>query len=336
MSVKVRAIVFHAHGAPGDVVQVVSGPLPEPHSGEALVRVIAAPIHPADLNVIEGTYPVRPALPATLGIEGAARVERIGGDVKNVAPGDLVLLPHAFGSWREAGLVPAEDLLVVPRGIDPVQAAMLQINPPTALRMLRDFRALQAGDWVAQNAANSAVGRAVVAIAKAHGIRTLNVVRREELIDEMRGQGAEFVFLDDESLAERVTAATGGAGIRLAFNAVGGESALRLANILAPSGTLVTYGAMGRKPLRIPNGLLIFRDLQFRGFWLNAWTRAATPDDRAAMFGELFALAQRGVLDAPIERAYSLEAAFEALAHAQRGSRAGKIIFAFKSPSISS
>src|SRR5439155_4931234 len=134
------------------------------------------------------------------------------------------------------------------------------------------------------------------------GLRTVNFVRRVELIEEMRAAGADVVLLDDDESAKQIRDATGGADIRLAFNAVGGESALRLANALAPGGTIVTYGAMGRQPLRIPNGLLIFKDLRWRGFWVTQWYRAATRTEIGAMFEELFTLAQRGVLHTKIER----------------------------------
>ena len=238
-----------------------------------------------------------------------------------------MLLPHGYGTWREAGVVKASELIVVPDGIAPEQAAMLKINPATALRMLRDFADLKAGDWVLQNAANSAVGRAVIQLAHAAGWRTVNVVRRAELADELRAAGADVVLVEGEDLPAQIAAATNGAEIRLALNAVGGDSADRLAKVLAPGGTIVTYGAMSRQPLRIPNGLLIFKDLRWRGFWISQWYRHATPTARDAMFAELFDLMQRGVLHAPVERVYPLADATDALAHAGQSRRAGKILF---------
>ena len=324
---KVMAIVFHEHGAPAEVAHAEEIEIAEPLADEARVRLLAAPINPADLNVIEGKYPVRPALPGVTGIEGAGVVEEIGSAVVNVRVGDVVLLPHGYGTWREAGVVKAESLCAVPPGIAPEQAAMLRINPATALRMLRDFVELQPGDWVLQNAANSAVGRAVIRLAHAAGWRTVNVVRRAELIDELRAEGADVVLTDGEELPAQIAAATGGAPLRLALNAVGGDSALRLAKALAPGATIVTYGAMSRQPLRIPNGLLIFKDLRWRGFWISQWYLRASPDATRAMFAELFDLTQRGVLSSPVERVYPLAEAAAALAHAAQARRSGKILF---------
>ena len=278
MSRSIKAIVYQAHGKPEEVLRLEEQKLPAPAADEALVRVLAAPINPADLNQIEGKYPIRAPLPATPGFEGAGVVEEIGGSVQGLAVGTQVILPHDLGTWREACVVKADKLVAVPDEIEPEQAAMLKINPLTAWRMLHDFVVLQPGDWVIQNAANSAAGRAVIQISRELGYKTVNVVRRAELIEELRAEGGDVVLLDNEDLREAVAAATDGALIRLALNAVGGESALRLAKIVAPEATIVTYGAMSLRPLTLPNGLLIFKNLHFTGFWVNKWYEQATAD----------------------------------------------------------
>jgi trans-2-enoyl-CoA reductase len=289
----------------------------------------AAPINPADLNQIEGKYPLRAELPATPGFEGAGVVIDIGANVTNIGPGALVILPHNVGTWRDAVTVKANELVVVPAGIEPVDAAMLKINPMTAWRLLHDYVDLEKGDWLIQNAANSAAGRAVVQIAHDLGYKTVNVVRRAELIDELQAEGGDVVLVDGENLREEVKAATSGAAIRLGLNAVGGESALRLANCLAPESTLVTYGAMSLQPLKIPNGLLIFKDLRFRGIWINKWYDNATPEQRLEAFQRLFEMAKRGLLKTKVEKAYPLMEAKAAVTHAAQGKRSGKIIFEF-------
>jgi trans-2-enoyl-CoA reductase len=289
----------------------------------------AAPINPADLNQIEGKYPVRAELPATPGFEGAGIVAELGPGVANIPIGALVILPHNTGTWRDAVAVKADELVVVPAGIQPVHAAMLKINPMTAWRLLHDYVDLARGDWLIQNAANSAAGRAVIQIAHELGYKTVNVVRRSELVDELRAEGGDLVLVDSENLRHEVEDAIDGPPIRLGLNAVGGESALRLANCLAPGSTLVTYGAMSLQPLKIPNGLLIFKDLRFRGIWINKWYDNATPAQRMEAFQHLFEMAKRGLLQTKVEQAYPLSEAKTAVAHAARGQRSGKIIFEF-------
>jgi mitochondrial enoyl-[acyl-carrier protein] reductase / trans-2-enoyl-CoA reductase len=325
----INAAVYETHGNPADVLHVESRPWPTPALGEVIVKMRAAPINPADLNQIEGKYPVRAELPATPGFEGAGIVAEVGPNVTNVAVGALVILPHNTGTWRDAVAVKAGELVVVPAGIKPVDAAMLKINPMTAWRLLHDYVDLARGDWLIQNAANSAAGRAVIQIARELGYKTVNVVRRSELIGELRAEGGDVVLVDSENLCHEVEEATGGPPIRLGLNAVGGQSALRLANCLAPGSTLVTYGAMSLQPLKIPNGLLIFKDLRFRGIWINKWYDNATPAQRMEAFQYLFEMAKRGLLQTKVEKAYPLSEAKTAVAHAARGQRSGKIIFEF-------
>ena len=323
---KSRAIVIRQHGDPQKVAQLEWIDLPAPAPGEVRVRVRFAPINPADLNVIEGKYPIRPTLPGTPGVEGIGVVEEVGADVTNLSPGTLVSLPHRFGTWREAGNALASELVPVTATLPLEQAAMLRINPATALLMLREFVGLKPGEWIVQNAANSAVGRCVIRLARRFGWRTINVVRRAELVDELRSDGADVVLLDGENLGEKIAAATNGAPLRLALNAVGGDSAVRLGGALAPDGVVVTYGAMARQPLKIPNGQLIFQNIAWRGFWVSRWYQNAGAAKSASLLAELSDLAANGVIAIPVEAVYPLEEITAAVAHAHRGQRSGKVM----------
>ena len=330
MNTSINAAVYETYGNPADVLHVETRPWPTPAADEAVVKMRAAPINPADLNQIEGKYPVRAELPATPGFEGAGVVVELGAGVNGLTTGALVILPHNIGTWRDAVAVKAEDLVVVPDGIEPVQAAMLKINPLTAWRLLHDYIDLQKDDWLIQNAANSAAGRDVIQIAHELGHKTVNVVRRAELIDELRAEGGDVVLVDGDNLREEVKSFTGGASIRLGLNSVGGDSALRLANCLAPGGTLVSFGAMSLQPLKIPTGLLIFKDLRFRGIWINKWYDNATPSERMKTFQPLFEMARRGLLKTRVEKSYPLSEVKAAVTHAAQGKRSGKIILQFQ------
>ncbi len=290
----------------------------------------AAPINPADLNAIEGKYPGRREVPAIPGFEGAGTIVALGANVTGLAMNDLVIPPHHIGTWREAIAIEANELVVVPPGIDPAQASMLKINPLTAWRLLHGYVPLNKGDWLMQNAANSAAGRAVIQIAHELGYRTVNLVRRPELVDELKSIGADVVLLDDEYVRDEVRKAIGGAEIRLGLNCVGGDSALRVANSLEYGGTLVTFGSMSLQPLKVPIGLLIFKDLRVRGIWINRWYDEASPAERMEAFGPIFEMAKRGALKMPIEKRYALGEVKEAVGHAARNERAGKIIFDFQ------
>ena len=321
-----RAIIIREHGEPREVARVESVELPDPAHGEVRVRVKFAPINPADINVLEGKYPIRPELPGTPGMEGVGIVEQCGAGVTEFAAGDVVLLPHRFGTWREAGNVRGDELVKIGSDVPLEQAAMLRINPATALVMLRDFVPLQPGEWIVQNAANSAVGRCAIRLARHFGWRTVNVVRRAELAEELKAEGADVVLVEGEKISAEIKSATGGAAIRLALNAVGGDSATRIAGALAPGGTIATYGAMARQPLKIPNGQLIFQDIAWRGFWVIRWYQRVGDAVAATLLAELALLAANGVIATPVEAVYPLDQIAEALAHSQRPQRGGKVL----------
>src|SRR2546425_9143308 len=102
MNKTISVAVYETHGNPAEVLRVKTQPWPKPAADEAVVQMRAAPINPADLNAIEGKYPVRPDLPATPGFEGAGGVVELGGGVTGMTVGALVVLPPNPGTWREA------------------------------------------------------------------------------------------------------------------------------------------------------------------------------------------------------------------------------------------
>jgi len=297
----------------------------EPAAGEVLIEMLAAPVNPADINVIEGKYGDLPDLPATIGNEGVGRVARIGAGVTGLAVGRMVL-PMGFGTWTREMVVPAAGVVPLPEGLDPFQAAMLTVNPATAWRILHDFVTLEPGDWIVQNAANSGVGRSAIQLARALGFKSLNVVRRPELVDELKAIGADVVVTEETELRKEVKALCGGKKPRLALNAVGGASALNIASALASGGTVVTFGAMSKQALKIPNGLLIFQNISFRGFWLKRWREKAVPAALQETYGALAGHLKDGTLATPVHRVFPLEQALAAVEEASLEMRAGKVL----------
>jgi NADPH:quinone reductase-like Zn-dependent oxidoreductase len=318
-------LVFRHTGKPYEVLETEPFSPRLPQSGEVLVRILAAPINPADLNTIEGTYGVKLELPATPGVEGCGEVVTSAHDA--FSPGDRVIFLRRADTWATHTTVAASTLFKLPPGIDPLQAAMLKVNPATAWRLLRGIEPAEKGDWIVQNAGNSAVGRCVIQLARDLGIRTISFVRREELLDELRALGGDCVFLDDEAGLAAAKSALGGANAALAFNAVGGDSALRLMKLLREGGTHITYGAMGRKPLTMPNGLLIFRDIRIRGLWVTRWIENAPPTEVHAVYENLASLVAAGKIIQPVDATFFLTEFQEALARLDAPERAGKVLF---------
>jgi trans-2-enoyl-CoA reductase len=319
-----RQLEFHQTGKPTEVLKLSSFSPRHPVAGEARVRILAAPINPADLNTIEGTYGVKPELPAVPGGEGCGVVEASSSDL--VHTGDRVIFLRRASTWATHTIVPADSLFRLPQGIDPLQAAMLKVNPATAWRLLHGFESLEQGDWIVQNAGNSAVGRCVIQLARDLGIRTVSFVRRADLIDELKQLGADEVLTDDDDGLASAKSLLGGANASLAFNAVGGDSALRLMKLLRESGTHITYGAMGRKPLTMPNGLLIFRDIRVRGLWVTRWVENSPVDVVRDVYQNLATRMAEGKLVQPVAATFPLEEFHDALLALEAPGRTGKVL----------
>ena len=178
-----KPATFSSYGQPADVIELTESTPSNLLEGEVRVKVLAAPINPADINLIQGNYGIRPELPATPGVEGCGEI------IESLSPnfnlGDKVIFTGHSGSWSEQVTCPANTILKIPPNTPSEQAAMLKVNPLTAWCMLTQLRDLPKGSWVIQNAANSGVGYCVIQIAKILGLKTINLVRREELIPQL-------------------------------------------------------------------------------------------------------------------------------------------------------
>jgi NADPH:quinone reductase-like Zn-dependent oxidoreductase len=321
----VKAIQIEAFGNPAEVVNAVDIPdVGAPAAGEVVIALEASPINQYDLLMIAGGYGYRPQLPAIMGTEGAGRVVAVGAGVEHLREGDRTLVPFLHPSWAERIKTNAPWLRPLPSG-DINQFAMMGVNPPTAYLLLTDIVKLPRGSWVIQNGANSGVGRAAVAIAKSLGLRTVNVVRRDEVVAEMKALGGDVVLVDGADLTKRVATETENAPIALALDGVGDTSPMHLMNCLSESGVLVSYGGTSRKPMVVNPGSFIFKKQTIRGFWLLYWYQSAQPDEITAMFDHLAPLIAAGTISAPVAATYRFDQVGEAIAKAAQSG--GKVLF---------
>ncbi len=321
-----KAEYDHLGPAPQDVIRAVPLELQPPAAGQVLVAMLASPINPSNLLMLTGEYGVLPPLPAIGGSEGVGRVVALGEGVSALPVGQLVLLPRGRGTWVTHVVADVRDVVPLPEGADPLQLSMLTVNPPTASLMLSDFVSLHPGDWVVQNAANSAVGGYVMQLAKQRGLRTVNLVRRASALDVAQAQGGDVVLTDGKDVASQVREATGGAPIRLGIDAVSGSATERLAQCQADGATLVNYGVLSGEACRVAPTHFIFRDLTLKGFWLVKWFREASREAQRALYAELTKLVAEGTLRARVRATYPVAQIREAVAAASAGERDGKIL----------
>ncbi|MDX5400948.1 MAG: zinc-dependent alcohol dehydrogenase family protein [Rhodobacterales bacterium] len=304
-------------------IAVVTKPAPRaPGPGEVTVEMLIVTINPADLLMLEGRYGVRPPAPFIPGSEGVGRISAVGADV-TLNVGDIVM-PMPGNTWTEQITLSARHVVPLAADVDLEQAAMLKANPATALVMLEDIIPMQAGDWVILNAANSAVGQNVVKVGRALGLRVACVVRREGAAQALRDLGADVVIVDDGTGPAPVL--PDGATARLALDAIGGTATERLAACVVDGGTVVNYGLLSGDSPRLSAHDLVFRGLTLRGFWLASWFAKAGPARIKQVYGQLVTWLGEGRIGARVDARYPITEAADAVAHAAREGRDGKVL----------
>jgi trans-2-enoyl-CoA reductase len=325
--ISIQTLRYERHGLPADVLELVGLDLPRLEPGDALVALRFGAIHYSDLGMINGSYGNLKKLPAIAGREGVGEVVALGPNTISPKIGTLVRMPEEFGVWREAVVAKAADLWVIPEGVPTEQAALAFINPPTAWQMLHDFVKLQRGDWVIQNAGTSAVGVLVAQLSKHLGLNCISVVRDVKAAESLLEVGATQVVAEDSVYEKDAAKLTGGTPIKLALNAVGGESVGRLCRAVAPDGVVVTYGGVTAEPMRFPTRFLIFNNIQLHGFWLDGWVRSHSEAETQVMYENVFELLRAGVLAQTVAAKYPLSEWRGALEHAFRAGKGGKVLF---------
>ena len=317
---------FSNFGNPSQVIECIELPdLNDPKEDEVLIDVLACPINPADILNIEGKYGVIPPLPARLGAECVGRIKKIGSSVIGFNEGDIVL-PLDRENWVQQKITSANNLILLPSDVDPIQLSMLKVNPATAYLMLKKYVNLNEGDWLIQDAANSGVGHCLIRLAKQEGVKTVNVVRREGLDKELKEIGADIVVKDSQNLAEEVKELTNSAKIKLAIDAVGGDQVLRLGDCLDEKGTILNYGLLSGKNIEMSSYQTVFKSLVLTGFWLSPWLQNMSRKEVFELYNFLATLISKKVLHVPIEKTYNLDDIKQAVEHSAGYNRSGKII----------
>ena len=322
-----KAIQLVRHGEPSTTCECIELAEPTaPAEGQVTVSIKAAAINPADLLIFEDRYPGPEELPAFVGIEGAGVVSAVGSGVSDLAVGDHVI-SLGRANWAESVTADVNQFVPIPKQLDWQSAAQLKANPPSAHLMLSDYVSLKPGDWVIQNAANSAVGRHVIAFCKARGYHSINVVRRESLVDELKALGADIVLVDSDTLEQDMKAVMpADAHIPQAIDAIGGTGTSKLADCLSVGGTVVNYGFLSGDPCQMTPTHTIVKGLTLTGFWLVGFMRGSTREQIVEMYQQMSQAFIDGTLSVPVEAEYPLTEISAALAHANSESRSGKIL----------
>ena len=322
-----QSVRFHEFGNPAEVLRIEEVERPVPGAGQVLVRMRARPINPSDVLTVRGLYGALPVPPATPGLEGMGEVAELGEGVTHLRAGQRVIPLGVAGTWAEFIVASAAQLIPVPDSVGDQTAAQFVVNPLTAWIMTVEELDLQPGEWLLQTAAGSTLGRVVLQIAKQHGFKTINVVRRREQAEELKALGAdEVICTDEEDIPERVKAITGKEGLHKAIDAVGGETGGSVVRALGRGGVMLVYGLLSGQPMPIDGGRMIFNSSTVRGFWLGDWMRTAPPERQHAVTTEMLRSMSSNEIVPPVEAEYPLTEILAAVAHSERPGRSGKVL----------
>jgi NADPH:quinone reductase-like Zn-dependent oxidoreductase len=326
-----RQLQLIAHGEPSEVIEINTVSEPALGQEDVLISMEAAPLNPSDFLFVRGMYGVRPAFPSSVGAEGVGRVVKIGSRVNVALRGKRVLILPTYeqGTWADEVVVPIRNLVPMSDEADPLQLSMIGINPATAYLLLNRYVSLMPGDWIGQTAANSAMGQYIIALAKLAGVKTLNVVRREEAAEQVRQWGGDRVILQGDSLHKDIEDALNGKRLSLVLDTLGGTPVGELAKSLKPGASIVVYALQsGQFPSISPKDL-IYRGLNLHGFWLINWIRNAPRTEIEEIYQKLGDLVADGSLSATVEQVYPLDQFKEAFKQSLKSNRSGKILFKF-------
>ena len=323
-----KALQQSAYGPPSEVVSLIETEALTPGPVDILVEMEAAAMHLADLKFINGDPGFRWFdMPRWPGHEGLGRVIAKGDQADGFEIGDRAFLPTGSGTFRQKVTAAAAACTPAPEG-DAVQLALTSLNAMTAFILVEDIAAPAEGEWIVQNGANSSCGRFATALAKMRGAKTVNIVRRPELVDELKAEGADAVVVetgDPDATAALVKEATDGANIRFGFDCVASTGTVTIARCLGDSGTVVNYGFMTGK-----NSEMAFQDLFGKNISLEGMNMRTDRSvwERKEVLEKLAKMTADGLLKAKIAATFTLDQAQEAFAlQAKTGAdRQGKIV----------
>jgi len=334
-------------------LEVVEVPVPEPAAGQLRVRMLKAAVHPSDLNYIRGEYrkgierliwnygeerpafdPARaklhPELPCIPGGEGVGIVDACGAGVdsdqwlgKRVG---LTAGPPS-GTWQEYVIAAPAQLVPVPDALPDEQAALMMLNPLTALVMVRHVLGASEGQWLLMSAGASAVSKLVAAIGRHYGFKTISVVRsREAAGQNPEPLGDVVVISSEQDLKQEVKRVTGGRGVDFVLDCVGGSTGEELIGCLTDGGRMLLYGTLGGGSMELYSRDLMMTNATIGGFYLPGWLAAQAPAKLGEVIAELGKLSATGMFFTPIEAQYPITGAADAVRASLKGGRTGKVL----------
>jgi NADPH2:quinone reductase len=320
-----KAVLARTLGPPENL-EIADIPVPEPGPGEVRVDLRAAALNFFDTLIIEGKYQVKPELPFSPGAEFCGVIAALGPGVSGWKIGERVSGYCGYNGAREAVIASAERLARVPEALSDAKAAGLQVTYGTTIHALVDRAQLREGETLVVLGAAGGTGIAAVEIGKALGARVIACASSQEKLDFARRCGAdEVIDYSKENLRERLRELTGGKGVDVLYDPVGGDLAEPAVRSMGWEGRYLVIGFAAGEIPRIPLNLLLLKGCDIRGVFWGAYCKR-DPKGQAAHMERLMQWAADGTISAHVDRVFPLEETPQALAYIAARKALGKII----------
>ena len=320
-----HAIRFHQNGGP-EVLKWEEVPVGKPGPGEARVRHTAVGLNFMDIYNRTGIYPS--PLPSGIGAEGAGVIEEVGPGVSDLKAGDRVAYGNGpLGAYSEIRVMPADRILVLPKGIDDKTAAAMMLKGLTAQYLLRRTYRVKPGDAILFHAAAGGVGLIAGQWAKHLGATVIGTVSSDDKAKLAKSHGYDHVInYAKEDFQKRVVEITGGKKVQVVYDSVGKDTFMKSLDCLAPFGICALFGASSGAPEPLNLGLLSQKgSLYVTRPTLN--TYAAKREDLVASAKELFDVVSKGIVKIEVNQTYPLKDAAKAHADLAARKTTGSTVF---------
>jgi NADPH:quinone reductase-like Zn-dependent oxidoreductase len=318
-----KQIIFKQTGAPETVLELQEVDIPQPKSHEVRIKVTARNINPSDIMFVRGMYGITPKLPSSAGFEAVGIVDLA--DEKGFLKTGQKVIFTAIGTWKEYVCVAAQSVIPVPDSMPDAIACQAFVNPMTAYAMIEES-GLKADQWLLVTAGASAFGKLAIQMAKEKGIKVAVTVRRDDQIEGLQQLGADLVINTEKEKLPKFLLEQIPDGVDVVFDAVGGNLGARALACLKTGGTMMVFGLLSLENIPLNSGLLIFKNITIKGFWLSSWVESLDDAKRSSAFKTVLGYLMSQKVKVDVQATFPLEEYKEALAAYEASGRNGKIL----------
>lgn len=306
------------------VIGEVDDPTPGP--GHVLIDVRAAGLNFPDTLIIQGKYQVRPDLPFTPGGEGAGVISAVGEGVKHLSIGDNVIFMCQTGAFAEKVVVPAMTAIPMPKGLSFEMAAGITLTYGTSYHALKQRAELKEGETVLVLGAAGGVGIATVELAKAMGANVIAAASTDEKLEFCKASGAdELINYSTEDMKARLKEITGGKGVDVIYDPVGGDYTETAFRSMAAGGRLLVVGFAAGDIPKIPINLCLLKQSSLVGVFWGAWA-SKNPGEQMQNMKEILGMVATGAVRASVNDVFPLADVEQAYACLTERRAKGKVI----------